>query len=541
MSVRAQLLSFAGRIGRKRFWLVFLCVIGTLLVTAYPSSLLARTGNAGSVVANVFMIVVLVLGAWISAANQVRRWHDLGRSGWMILICFIPILGFVINVICLGFIPGQRATNRFGPPPGSAGSAPPPVDSTVAPAEPPMMASPRPGPPSRRWRLAVLGLVAVFVVMPLLAGLFYFVVPAEKMAARRDWVRAVFGSAEASHRLGWRYRNGEGEPQDFAAAAQWFERAARKGLPQAQYDTGVLHFYGLGVPADSVRAAAWLEQAAAREYAPASTLLGVIAAESGAADRAMGYWQTAATQGDPWAESLLGSAYLARREETDENLVLALYWMEAARRDGAEPVGGQLQHMWATVPEERLESVTSEVFRRLEAGSPDAPVQTEEAGPPAAVTADTETVQTEEPPAETAPDDVASEVIDLAALVSNRLVELEDYVAVRSLFDDRSQADPDWAGSSDGIAVAGFLETMLADAGSVRVTRTDDGAEILVYTISGAGLTDDGVRGDRLRSDEEYRAFIVDALARNIAGARKPLRLMELLKEHQQPEGEASK
>lgn len=529
----------AGRIGRKAFWKMWGCLVGTLFFLAIALALLVQVGPAGRMAGNVIALPVLLLLAWLSIANQVKRWHDLGRSGWMIFISLIPFVGFVANVVCLGFLRGQPGSNRFGAEPGqsslpvspAAESAPPPVIPVVAPAAPPPVAAPR----SRGRRLVLVMVVVVLVVMPLLAGLLYVAMPGEKLAAQRDWVRAILGSAEASHRLGWRYRNGEGEPQNFRTAAEWFERAARKGLPRAQYDAGVLHFYGLGVPADSGVAVSWLEQAAAQGYAPARTLLGVIAAQSGDTGRAMASWQSAADLGDSWAESLLGSAYLAQRDGSDENLILALYWMETARRDGVEPVVGQLQHVWATVPEDRLETVTTEVFRRIEAGSP-APLAL---ALPAAVVPVPEAVPgTPSPdlPVEvaTAPDPLSAGVEELSAAVLDRVEQLEEYVALKSMFDQRNQADPAWANSEDGQTVTAFIDAMLADAEAVHVARADDGTETLAYAIQGAGLNYTGVQIDRLKTDGKYQRLVTDELARNIVSVPKPLRIAELLRAYQE-------
>jgi uncharacterized membrane protein YhaH (DUF805 family) len=49
-------------------------------------------------------------------AVQVRRLHDQDRSGWMILLFFIPYLGGLIAIIMM-CIPGTRGPNRFGPDP----------------------------------------------------------------------------------------------------------------------------------------------------------------------------------------------------------------------------------------------------------------------------------------------------------------------------------------------------------------------------------------------------------------------------------------
>lgn len=43
-----------------------------------------------------------------------RRLHDTGRSGWMSLLLFIPIVGGIIVFAFMGK-PGMRSENRFGP------------------------------------------------------------------------------------------------------------------------------------------------------------------------------------------------------------------------------------------------------------------------------------------------------------------------------------------------------------------------------------------------------------------------------------------
>jgi len=47
----------------------------------------------------------------------VKRYHDRDKSGWWILILFIPLVGFIWFLIELGCLPGTPGPNRFGPDP----------------------------------------------------------------------------------------------------------------------------------------------------------------------------------------------------------------------------------------------------------------------------------------------------------------------------------------------------------------------------------------------------------------------------------------
>jgi TPR repeat protein len=51
-------------------------------------------------------------------------------------------------------------------------------------------------------------------------------------------------------------------PQDFAAAATWYRKAAEQGSPVAQNNLGVLYAKGQGVARDPVEAYFWFNLAA---------------------------------------------------------------------------------------------------------------------------------------------------------------------------------------------------------------------------------------------------------------------------------------
>jgi hypothetical protein len=64
--------------------------------------------------AGVLTLSLLALSLWLALAMQVKRWHDRGKSGWMILIHLIPIVGTVWSMAELGFFPGTIGANRYG-------------------------------------------------------------------------------------------------------------------------------------------------------------------------------------------------------------------------------------------------------------------------------------------------------------------------------------------------------------------------------------------------------------------------------------------
>jgi hypothetical protein len=65
------------------------------------------------------------------------------------------------------------------------------------------------------------------------------------------------GDPSAQYTLGTRYATGEDVPQDYPAAARWFQRAAEQGLVIAQDTLGSYYFAGRGVPKNLNEAYYW--------------------------------------------------------------------------------------------------------------------------------------------------------------------------------------------------------------------------------------------------------------------------------------------
>ncbi|MDR2407551.1 MAG: DUF805 domain-containing protein [Bacteroidales bacterium] len=91
-----QYADFSGRARRKEFWM-FTLFDGIFVILAMVlDSILIDTnfGDTGPV------YLIYVLGTFIpTLAVRIRRLHDIGKSGWTILIALIPLVGAIILIV----------------------------------------------------------------------------------------------------------------------------------------------------------------------------------------------------------------------------------------------------------------------------------------------------------------------------------------------------------------------------------------------------------------------------------------------------------
>jgi TPR repeat protein len=90
--------------------------------------------------------------------------------------------------------------------------------------------------------------------------------------ALKEWLPlAEQGKAQAQFNLGLLYQRGQGVPQDYTEAGDWYRQAAAQGHASAQDQLGSLYYYGQGVPQDYVQAHVWYNLAAAQGQEEAVT------------------------------------------------------------------------------------------------------------------------------------------------------------------------------------------------------------------------------------------------------------------------------
>ncbi len=58
-------------------------------------------------------LAITLLLTWAELAVSVRRLHDLGKTGWLLLLCIVPIAGLIILIWLFGRR-GDPGDNRFG-------------------------------------------------------------------------------------------------------------------------------------------------------------------------------------------------------------------------------------------------------------------------------------------------------------------------------------------------------------------------------------------------------------------------------------------
>lgn len=99
-----QYADFSGRARRKEYWMFYLF---NLLANMVLSGIDTIIGIP--VCCSIYAVAVFIP----SLAVCVRRLHDVGKSGWMFLIIFIPIVG-ALWLLVLFCIEGEAVANKWG-------------------------------------------------------------------------------------------------------------------------------------------------------------------------------------------------------------------------------------------------------------------------------------------------------------------------------------------------------------------------------------------------------------------------------------------
>ncbi|MEL6724290.1 MAG: DUF805 domain-containing protein [Pseudomonadota bacterium] len=123
----ARYADFQGRSRRSEFWWV---ILASVIIGAVWGALIGLIGGAYGTGLNaiglllsgimfLFGLAVLIPGIALS----VRRFHDLGQTGWLLLVFvllgLIPIVGILATIgLYIWFaMPGKVGPNQYGPDP----------------------------------------------------------------------------------------------------------------------------------------------------------------------------------------------------------------------------------------------------------------------------------------------------------------------------------------------------------------------------------------------------------------------------------------
>lgn len=117
IKVLKQYVDFGGRARRKEYWMFVLFNAIIAFVLGLIDGLL---GWEISYINMGILGLIYSLGVFLpSLAVSVRRLHDIGKSGWYILIGLIPLVGAIILIVWL-CKEGESTSNDWGENPKAA-------------------------------------------------------------------------------------------------------------------------------------------------------------------------------------------------------------------------------------------------------------------------------------------------------------------------------------------------------------------------------------------------------------------------------------
>lgn len=105
---------FNGRASRSEYWwfALFCFLLNAIVGAIFPP---AQDG-APSIISSVLSLALLLPQLGVGA----RRLHDTGRSGWWLLLSFLPVIGWIILIVW--FVQASTpADNQYGPEPYTVG------------------------------------------------------------------------------------------------------------------------------------------------------------------------------------------------------------------------------------------------------------------------------------------------------------------------------------------------------------------------------------------------------------------------------------
>lgn len=106
--VKHKYAQFDGRARRQEYWMFFLINLGIAIAIAIVEGLIGVTMG---IIGLLYALAVLVP----SIAAGVRRLHDTDRSGWWMLLGFVPLIGLALIVLLA--LEGTQGPNQYGPDP----------------------------------------------------------------------------------------------------------------------------------------------------------------------------------------------------------------------------------------------------------------------------------------------------------------------------------------------------------------------------------------------------------------------------------------
>ena len=103
--------NFNGRAQRSAFWFwVLFAILGSIVAGVLDLAIFGA--ESYTPLSTLFGLGIFLPGLAVS----IRRLHDIGRTGWWVLLSLVPIVGIIILIIW-NCQQGDAGTNQYGPNP----------------------------------------------------------------------------------------------------------------------------------------------------------------------------------------------------------------------------------------------------------------------------------------------------------------------------------------------------------------------------------------------------------------------------------------
>jgi len=107
---------FSGRARRREYWFFVLFNIIVSIILGVVDVMAGMQTSTGIGILSAIYALAVVIPA---IAVSVRRLHDINKTGWWILIGFIPVVGAIVLII-FALLAGTAGDNDYGPDPKAA-------------------------------------------------------------------------------------------------------------------------------------------------------------------------------------------------------------------------------------------------------------------------------------------------------------------------------------------------------------------------------------------------------------------------------------
>lgn len=115
MSILQEVYKTEGRLNRLRYlkYMVLLAIVAGIATFVTSSMATFLTGDPTGFLVNAITGIWAIVAGVGNVMLMIRRVHDLDKSGYFVILAFVPVIGIIFSV-CLFCIKGTDGWNRYG-------------------------------------------------------------------------------------------------------------------------------------------------------------------------------------------------------------------------------------------------------------------------------------------------------------------------------------------------------------------------------------------------------------------------------------------